>query len=95
MRFLLLNSDFGCVTVLMMNILCGIPQDLKVSQDVSQGMWQTSKHISVKGKIVVKTRQSGNLKYHSGGNSYRPENIYAELISLSSYRPASPVELIR
>ena len=43
MRLLFLNSDFGCVTVLRMNILCGIPQDLKVSQDVSQGMWQNQR----------------------------------------------------
>ena len=36
-----------------------------------------------------------SLVYHSGGNSYRPENILPELISLLSYRPASLVELIR
>ena len=29
-HFLLLNLDFGCATVLMMGILCGIHQNLKV-----------------------------------------------------------------
>ena len=49
MRLLLLNSDFGCVTVLMLNILCGFRQDLKVSQDVSHGMWQNQRaHQSIK-----------------------------------------------
>ena len=49
MHLLLLNSHFGCVTVLMMDILCGILLDLKVSQAVSQGMWQKQRaHQSIK-----------------------------------------------
>ena len=44
MRPLPLNSDFSCALV-----LCGLLQDLKVSQDVSQSKWQSQRaHQSIK-----------------------------------------------